>query len=68
MEADGKFCGDQFVYDKLMSEFGKKVTESRKQNAERHKAQFAWNNQSVGNGNEGGVAGLLAKFNGMENQ
>lgn len=64
MESDGKFCGADVAYDKLMSIYGKKVAKSRKDNAAKSKAQFAWN-MSAGKADEGGVAGLVAKFNGV---
>ena len=64
MESDGKFCGDKAAYEKLMSVFGEKVAKSRKENAAKSRAQFAWN-MSAGKADEGGVAGLVAKFNGV---
>jgi hypothetical protein len=62
--ADGKFCGDKAAYEKLMSVFGKKVAKSRKANNAKSKAQFAWN-MAAGKADEGGVASLVAKFNGV---
>ena len=47
-----------------MSVFGEKVAKSRKENAAKSRAQFAWN-MSAGKADEGGVAGLVAKFNGV---
>ena len=64
MESDGKFCGDKAAYEKLMSVFGEKVAKARKANNAKNKAQFAWN-MSAGKADEGGVASLVAKFNGV---
>lgn len=61
MESDGKFCGDKAAYEKLMSVFGEKVAKNRRNQG---KAQFAWN-VSAGKADEVGVAGLVAKFNGV---
>jgi hypothetical protein len=62
--ADGKFCGADAAYDKLMSIYGKKVAKVRKANNAKNKAQFAWN-MAAGKADESGVAGLVAKFNGV---
>lgn len=64
MESGGKFCGDKRAYKDLMSIFGEKVAEARKENAAKNKAQFAWN-MAAGKADEGGVASLVAKFNGV---
>jgi hypothetical protein len=61
---DGKFCGADAAYDKLMSIYGKKVAKSRKANNAKSKAHFAWN-MAAGKADEGGVASLVAKFNGV---
>lgn len=64
MESDGKFCGDKAAYEKLMSVYGEKSLARRKADMARNQAQFAWNNPAGGGSdNDGGIAGMVAKFN-----
>lgn len=62
--ADGKFCGDTAAYEKVMSIFGGKTLSQMKKNKANMQASFAWNNESnFGGHNDGGIAGMVAKFN-----
>lgn len=63
--AEGKFCGDQRAYDDLMTAYGKKVMNQRKELKRKTQAQYAWENEPKDNGEDGnGIAGLLAYVNG----
>lgn len=63
METDGKFCGADAAYDKLMSVYGKKVAEARKADAARNRAQFAWNQVDADTAGGSGIDALVARYN-----
>ena len=64
MEDGGKFCGDKAAYDKVMSAYGMKVAQKRKDDKAKAKSVFAWDNGGRENANDDGIAGMLARING----
>lgn len=65
MEDGGKFCGDKAAYDKIMSAYGTKVAQKRKEDKARSKSVFAWDkNGGREKAADDGIADMLARING----